>query len=117
LDGSWAEQAFDTALVGFFLSHLTSLEIQGFLVRVRGSLRPGGQVILLDSLWSAVRAQTAPKEGAVRRRLNDGREFDVYKRYFEVDDLCALAAEAGFHADIQYVGKAFLAATLRALTP
>ena len=117
LSCSWPEQSFDTALAGFFLSHLTSLEITAFLTRVGASLRPEARVIVLDSLWTPLRAETAQKEGAVRRRLNDGREFDIYKRYFDAGDILALAKTSGFHAEIEYVGTAFIAATLRTSTP
>ena len=68
--------------------------------------------LLATAGFSTLRAQTNPKEGVIRRRLEDGREFDIHERYFETSDILTLATEAGFQASIRYVGSAFLAATL-----
>ena len=110
IDHEWEPEAFDTVLVGFFLSHVVDAEERRFFARIRRALRPGGAVMVFDSAWNAERAAVKPKEGVARRML-ENRPFDVYKRYFDGQDLSRMAAEHGFVATVRHEGRAFIAAT------
>jgi SAM-dependent methyltransferase len=83
----WPRQRCDVVLVGFFLSHLTGDEEAIFLSKVKDSLKPGGTDLVLDSARSRERAQTRPKEGEQLRKLNNGTEFLIYKKYFDMNDI------------------------------
>ena len=111
LEHPWPSRAFDTILCGFFLSHIDGPEEQRFFARVRVALRPRGTLVVFDSKWSTERAAAKPKAGVVRRTLNDGREFEIYKRYFDESDVAELAHRHGFRAELRYVGRPFLAFT------
>ena len=111
LECTWPRRAFDTVLCGFFLSHIDGPEEKRYVSRVRAALRPQGTLVVLDSKWSTERAATKPKAGVIRRTLNDGREFEIYKRYFDESDITDLGDKYGFRADIRYVGRPFIAFT------
>ena len=68
-------------------------------------------MVILDSSWSAERAVAKPKQAVVRRTSTDGREFDVYKRYFDTSDIVQMAQRHGFQASVAHAGRAFIAAT------
>lgn len=52
-----------------------------------------------------------PGEGWQRRTL-EGREFDVYKKYFEKADLQAMNASHDIELEVEYFGKVFFTATV-----
>ena len=71
---------FDIILIGFFISHLTEQEEYTFISTMRSSLSNRGKILILDSAWSQQRAATRAKEGKQVRRLNNGIQFDIYKK-------------------------------------
>lgn len=101
--------AFDCALVGFFLSHLEKEQERAFFQILRAALKPGGRFLILDSAWSAERARTRPKAGRQTRVLNDGRSFEIYKRYFDSADISALADQYAVSLSLHHQGRVFLA--------
>ncbi len=86
---------FDCAVVGFLLSHLTVEQEAVFFDILRQLLAPEGLFVILDSAWSIERAATRRKEGTQERTLNDGRGFQIYKRYFDTGDLSAMGEANG----------------------
>ncbi len=104
-----APASFDCALVGFFLSHLTEAQEQVFFEKLATILKPGGEFLILDSAWGEERAKTRQKEGTQERLLNDGRRFDVYKRYFDKKDIASMEKEHNLKASIEHFGRVFLA--------
>ncbi len=105
-----AERAYDSILVGFFLSHLTDTQMAVFFEKLRNALKPGGRVLILDSSWSGYRA-SRPKEGATQRILNDGRQFEIYKRYFERADFDRMSGPFEMDFTVQHEGRLYLGVT------
>lgn len=105
----WAGKKFDTILVGFFISHLRREEESVFLSQARDSLKQEGKLLILDSIWSQERAKTRKKEGEQVRRLNDGREFTIYKKYFTLSDIEALGEAFSLAIAIHHFGRTFCA--------
>lgn len=103
--------AFDSALAGFFLSHLTPKLEGRFFQILKTILTPGGRFLIIDSIWSTERAKHQKKEGWQERTLNDGSRFDIYKRYFDKGDFRVMEGEYGFHLSILHAGRAFFAVT------
>ena len=104
------DRSFDTALVGFFLSHLTDAQMGLFFRNLGNALKPGGRVLILDSGWTRYRGSRR-KEGTTVRKLNDGREFEIYKRYFEGSDFDRMSAACRMDFTVLYEGKLYLAVT------
>jgi demethylmenaquinone methyltransferase/2-methoxy-6-polyprenyl-1,4-benzoquinol methylase len=75
-------ERFDLCFFGFWLSHVPDERFDEFWALVRSALRPGGRVFLVDS-GAGDPAHTDPSgTGMETRRLADGREFRIVKRYW-----------------------------------
>jgi demethylmenaquinone methyltransferase/2-methoxy-6-polyprenyl-1,4-benzoquinol methylase len=95
--------AYDAAFLGFWLSHVPPSQLYEFIGTIAGALKPGGKVFFVDSLFepssSAIdhtaeliqRTQAAGaserQQVTTRRRLNDGREFEIIKVFYDPSDL------------------------------
>jgi ubiquinone/menaquinone biosynthesis C-methylase UbiE len=106
---AFARGAYDTALVGFFLSHLTEDQEHALFDALRIMLASSGRFLILDSAWSPERAAVNHKVERQPRRLNDGTTFEIYKRYCDRDDLARWATEYGVHLHVEHFGAAFYA--------
>jgi putative acetyltransferase len=99
----------DTALIGFFLSHLTE-EQEAFLFHtLRSVLNPEGRFLILDSAWSRERAMFNRKVERQARKLNDGTPFEIYKRYCDRGDISRWARAHGAELRVEHFGPAFFA--------
>ncbi len=101
---------FDCALIGFLLSHLTSQQEIVVFQKLKSLLKPAGHFLVLDSAWNKARAETRQKEGMQWRTLNDGRQFQIYKKYFDKNDFSCMQDKHGVQFVIEHVGRAFIAA-------
>ncbi len=84
---NFPEKLYDSVLAGLLVSHLTNKEENKLFERLKYTLKPGGNLILLESAWTGERAKAREKTGLQKRILNDGREFTILKRYFTVQDI------------------------------
>jgi SAM-dependent methyltransferase len=87
-----AGERYDTIFFGFWLSHVPAASFEDFWELVRRCLAPGGRVFFVDSRrqeTSTARDHVLPNPEAtvLTRRLNDGREFQVYKVFYDPEDL------------------------------
>jgi ubiquinone/menaquinone biosynthesis C-methylase UbiE len=106
-DAAFERDAYDTALVGFFLSHLTEADEPVLFDALRTMLGTSGRFLILDSAWSPERAMANRKIEQQPRRLNDGTPFEIYKRYCDRDDIARWAAAYGVALQIEHFGAAF----------
>jgi demethylmenaquinone methyltransferase/2-methoxy-6-polyprenyl-1,4-benzoquinol methylase len=105
--------AFDVVFFSFWLSHVPADQFDSFWEKVRRALRPGGRFFLIDSQrepTSTAHDHQLPNDSAttLRRRLNDGREFEIVKVFYEPEDLRAHVARLGWTADIRCTRTYFL---------
>jgi 2-polyprenyl-3-methyl-5-hydroxy-6-metoxy-1,4-benzoquinol methylase len=110
---SWQPtRAFDVVMFGFWLSHVPPARFAAFWALVQSALRPDGRVFFVDNLRQpesmAVDHRPLSGSGVERRRLNDGREFDIVKVFYEPDDLQRRLADLGWRADVRASGRFFL---------
>jgi ubiquinone/menaquinone biosynthesis C-methylase UbiE len=103
------QAAYDTVLVGFFLSHLTEAQERLLFDALRTMLDASGRFLILDSAWSPERSKFNAKVERQPRRLNDGTAFEIYKRYCDQDDISRCAREYDAKLDIEHFGPAFYA--------
>ncbi|MFW9980239.1 MAG: class I SAM-dependent methyltransferase [Candidatus Thorarchaeota archaeon] len=103
---------FDSAIIGFLLSHLTDSDTTRFLSKLKEIVTAESELMIIDSSWSGERQQYREKEGLQKRRLDDGREFSIFKRYFAMGELDQLLSSFGFIVKRSYFGRAFLALVL-----
>jgi SAM-dependent methyltransferase len=111
---AWAvpDRQVDVLFAGFWLSHVPRGRLGEFLATGRAWLRPGGTFAFIDSLrdaQSGAADHPAPGDDASRRRVADGREFQIVKVYYEPAELRAALLRAGFaSADVTTTGRFFL---------
>ncbi len=110
LEVSLDHSSFDTVLVGFFLSHLTDTQMDLFLRMLRTLLKPAGRVIIMDSSWSLFR-KSRPKQGPTVRKLNNGRTYEIYKRYFDRNDVELMSKSYDMDLAVQHDGQIYLGVT------
>ena len=101
--------AHDSALAGFFLSHLTEAQEELLFATLKRVLVPSGRFLILDSAWSTERARFNAKVERQQRQLNDGTRFDIYKRYCDEEDIAAWATKYRVNLSVEYFGTAFFA--------
>ncbi len=85
---------FDVAFFGFWLSHVPPEMFERFWQLVGRCLKPGGRFFFVDSRRTVFSTAVdhvlpAPEETVMTRRLDDGREFQVYKVFYEAGSLAA----------------------------
>lgn len=104
---------YDLVFFSFWLSHVPPDKLAGFLQTVARAVRPGGQVFIVDSRpapTSSAQNHAPYEEGSVyhTRKLNDGREFMIYKVFYTPDTLRAALADAGLNATVQTTANYFI---------
>ena len=112
-DYEFEQRAYDRALVGFFLSHLTEAQEPLLFDALERMLDRSGRFLILDSAWSAERARFNAKAERQQRQLNDGTRFEIYKRYCDREDIGRWAKKYGVTVSIEHFGPAFYAVSGR----
>lgn len=109
LEHPFTPAGFDSALIGFLISHVTAEQEQTLFERVRRMLDTEGRFLILESAWSPERARVNLKIERQERRLNDGSRFEIYKRYLDRRDIDEWATKYGAVTTIEFFGTAFVA--------
>jgi SAM-dependent methyltransferase len=97
LDPPFPDGAFERVATGHFYGHLDEPQRARFLARAR---RLAPELLVVDS----ARRDDVPAERMDRRVLNDGSRHEVFKRWFEPEQL---VAELG--GDVVHAGRWFVA--------
>jgi SAM-dependent methyltransferase len=103
---------FDVVFFSFWLSHVPPGQFDAFWGSVRTALKPGGRAFFVDSLLE--QSSTArdhgllDQSGVVRRRLNDGREFDIVKVFYDPAALEHRLLQRGWNGSVRTTGTFFL---------
>jgi SAM-dependent methyltransferase len=98
--------AYDVVFFGFWLSHVPDERFAPFWDMVRRCLGPNGRVFFVDSRpnpTSTANDQPLPKDESTTmlRRLNDGREFQIVKVFYEPAELTARLASLGWDVEVK----------------
>jgi ubiquinone/menaquinone biosynthesis C-methylase UbiE len=80
LELPFTDGAFDRVFTGHFYGHLDEADRARFLAEAR---RVAAELVVLDSAWR----DEVPREEVQERLLRDGSRWEVYKRYFEPEQL------------------------------
>lgn len=110
---------YDMVFFGFWLSHVPAEKLSPFLATVHAALKPGGRLFFVDSRavgLSRSRAGTANLGADLQRRaLNDGRQFDIVKIYYDPAELTATLRGQGFDINVETTDSFFIYADGRKL--
>jgi 2-polyprenyl-3-methyl-5-hydroxy-6-metoxy-1,4-benzoquinol methylase len=104
---------FDGVFFSFWLSHVPPVKFAEFWKMVAACLKPNGRVFFVDSRREASSTATnhmLPSDDSLtlRRRLNDGREFEIYKVFYEPADLTRRLAELGWDFEVNETAHYFI---------
>lgn len=104
--------AADFVFFGFWLSHVPPDRFDSFWRTVRSALRPRGRVFFVDSRLApsstAVDHEPPTDAGIERRKLNDGREFEIVKVFYQPEPLQQRLASLGWRANVRTSGDYFV---------
>jgi SAM-dependent methyltransferase len=104
LFGGWApEREYDVCFFGFWLSHVPDAVFDDFWRQLRAALRPGGRVFFVDSA-----RRGRPDTETTTRKLADGREFRIVKRYHEPQALERRLAGLGWAFEVRATAEFFI---------
>jgi 2-polyprenyl-3-methyl-5-hydroxy-6-metoxy-1,4-benzoquinol methylase len=111
---------FDVVFFSFWLSHVPPARFDAFWNTVRTALRPAGQAFFIDSLLeqtsSARDHGPVDQSGVAHRKLNDGREFDVVKVFYQPDELERRLHAMGWRGWVRSTEKFFFYGLMSAIT-
>lgn len=115
---AWAPEpaASDACVFCFWLSHVPTPRFARFWETVAGALKPDGRVFFIDSARSerstAVDHEQADEtDDTQSRRLADGTEFQIVKRYYEPAALERELADLGWDCRVDTTGEFFIYGT------
>jgi len=109
---------YDAVFFSFWLSHVPDVRLAAFWDGVAAALKPTGEVYLIDSAFDPSsmakdHAVPRPDTGIVTRKLNDGREFRIVKRFWEPQALGLRLRALGWSASIAQTPSYFIHGTAR----
>lgn len=107
------EQTYDVCFFGFWLSHVPEELFEEFWAKARRAVGSAGRVFFIDSLRNALASAAdhqlpEPENPIMLRRLADGREYHIVKRFYEPRALQQRLAEIGWSAQIQTTREFFV---------
>lgn len=105
--------SYDNVLFAFWLSHVPEARFEDFWAKVGRALRPEGRVFFVDSLPSKLSSAVDhrlpdPGEETMTRRLTDGREFRIVKRFYDPHALSLRLAGLGWDAQVLATPEFFI---------
>ena len=103
---------YDMVFFGFWLSHVPADKLSRFLNVVRAALKPAGRLFIVDSRAvdrARKRTGTTNLGGDLQRRaLNDGRQFDIVKVYYDPAHLSEILRAHGFDVEVKTTDNFFI---------
>jgi SAM-dependent methyltransferase len=114
---SWSpEERYDACVFAFWLSHVPRDRFGEFWAMVAGCLKPGGRVLFIDSArtersTAADHQLPSGDRDTMTRRLDDGREFQIVKRFYDPAGLTQALAELGWNAEVGATPEFFIYGT------
>lgn len=107
------DRTYDVCFFGFWLSHVPEERFAMFWEKVRRAVGPEGRVFFIDSLRSDRASAVDHKlpgqdEETMLRRLADGREYRIVKRFHDPHALQQRLADLGWSTHVQMTPEFFI---------
>ena len=97
---------FDAIVFCFWISHVPATRLDQFLDMIASALKGGGQIFFVDgrkepSVMASNQIMPAVDTEFMTRKLNDGREFQIVKNYYQPSKLAHQFASHGLDVDVR----------------
>ncbi len=107
------DRRYDAVVFGFWISHVPSDRLDGFLQTVADALVPGGKVFFVDGRREPKTTATDHAlpdigEQVMTRKLNDGRSYRIIKNFYDPAALVARCATHGLDVVVRETPTYFL---------
>jgi ubiquinone/menaquinone biosynthesis C-methylase UbiE len=107
------DEKYDVVFFSFWLSHVPPQYFESFWQMVSRALEPGGRVFFIDSKYApsstALDQQLgSARAGTVKRLLNDGREYQIVKIFYEPRQLEQNLGQLGWSVRVSETPNYFL---------
>jgi ubiquinone/menaquinone biosynthesis C-methylase UbiE len=107
------DRTYDVCFFSFWLSHVPEERFEAFWEKVRRAVGSEGRVFFIDSLRSEQASAVDHKlpdrnEETMLRRLADGREYHIVKRFHEPHALQQRLTHLGWNAHVQTTPEFFI---------
>ncbi len=107
------DRTYDVCFFGFWLSHVPEERFETFWEKVRRTVGSEGRVFFIDSLRAEKASaidHTLPDqdEETMLRRLADGREYRIVKRFMNPSRLRQRLVELGWNTEVQTTSEFFV---------
>lgn len=102
-----ANLGFDSVLLSNVLGHHSSGDQVRILKAVCSATRPGGEVLIIDSMYSDRARSLHPQRTGYATRTLNTREKKLYKHYFIKPEIDDIIARSGLSLTQLYVGTHF----------
>jgi demethylmenaquinone methyltransferase/2-methoxy-6-polyprenyl-1,4-benzoquinol methylase len=107
------DRTYDVCFFSFWLSHVPKERFAAFWEKVERSLAPGGRAFFIDSARSDLASAADhklpdPEEQVMLRRLADGSEYRIVKRFQEPEILQRRLAALGWSAKVEMTPEFFV---------
>jgi SAM-dependent methyltransferase len=98
---------YDVVFFSFWLTHVPTERFDRFWQLVAASLHPNGRVFFIDDAEprSGPTDQDDPDRGVSLRRLDDGRQFEIVKVYWDPSELERRLRPLGFDLAVRRTGS------------
>ena len=106
-------RTYDAVCFCFWISHVPTERLDAFLKTVAKALRPGGKLFFVDGrreLTSTAVDHQLPEADTqlMMRKLNDGREFEIVKNYYDPVKLAARLVATGLDVMVRETQTYFI---------
>lgn len=106
------DQSYDVVFFSFWLSHVPEKQFAPFWDAVKRALKPNGRVFLIDSLpkkesRSTNNSAVDANSSVQKRLLNNGSEYLIVKRYYELDKLTDQLNQLGWESSLEATPEYF----------
>jgi SAM-dependent methyltransferase len=102
------DDRYDACFFGFWVSHVPEDRFAPFWAMVTRALRPGGRVFFVDSADREGKGDDPAADPTMVRRLDDGREFRIVKRFYDPAALERRLAGLGWTIEVRATREYFI---------
>jgi 2-polyprenyl-3-methyl-5-hydroxy-6-metoxy-1,4-benzoquinol methylase len=107
------DRQYDVVFFAFWLSHVPPERFDDFWRFLVSAVKPNGRVFFLDSRYESTSTAKNHRledrqSTSTLRRLNDGREFEIVKVFYEPETLTNRLRALGWHCTIAQTSTYFL---------